>query len=133
MRQRYTASDFLPHIPNSGGIISTVADRAGCAWRTARDHIEKSPKLKALFEAECEALLDAAEGVVLGNIRAAADLQKAAASEGRTVFVDSADARWLLTRKGRNRGYGEAAEVNLTTAPGRIEIKTIRVHLPDSE
>ncbi len=130
MRQRYTASDFEPHIPNSGGIVSTISDRVGCAWKTAKTHIERTPKLKELFESECETSLDLAESVIVNNIRAARRLQEEAEAAGGCVIVDSSDARWFLTRKGRGRGYGESADVNLMTPPGRIAIKTIRVHLP---
>ena len=127
MRQRYTASDFLPHIPNSGGIVSTIADRAGCCWKTARDHIQRTPRLRELFEAECETALDLAESVIVGNILAAADLQRAAEAEGRDVpIVDSSDAKWFLSKKGKARGYGEVSAVTLRTAPGRIEIVTLR-------
>ncbi len=127
---RYTAKDFEPHIKGSGGIVSTVADRVGCCWKTADTHIQRTPKLKALFEAESEAALDVAEGVILGNIQAAADLQKAAAAEGRAVIVDSSDAKWLLTKKGKRRGYGESSEVHVAVGPGPIPIREIRVHLP---
>ena len=130
MRQRYVQADFEPHIPNSGGIIDTIATRAGCAWKTARTHIERTPKLKELFESECETALDLAEGVILGNIRAAADLQKAAEAEGRAVpIVDSSDAKWFLAKKGKARGYGELSTVNLGAAPGPIELVTIRAKM----
>ena len=130
MKKRYTAKDFEPHIIGSGGIISTVADRVGCAWRTVRDHIEQSPRLKALYDAECETVLDVAESVVYGNVQAAAKLQADARKVGVAAIVDSADARWLLTRKGRSRGYGETSEVSVSVGPGPIPIREIRVHLP---
>lgn len=133
MRQRYRASDFEPHIKDSGGIISTIADRAGCAWKTVKTHIERTPKLQELFESECETSLDLAESVIVNNIKAARRLQVEAEAAGACVIVDSSDARWFLTRKGRGRGYGESADVNLMAPPGRIEIKTIRVHLPDPQ
>ena len=130
MKKRYTAKDFEPHIIGSGGIISTVADRVGCAWRTARDHIEQSPRLKALLESESETALDLAESVIVGNIRAARRLQEEATAAGGCAIVDSSDARWLLTRKGRSRGYGETSEVSVSVGPGPIPIREIRVHLP---
>ena len=130
MRQRYTASDFEPHIPNSGGIIDTIATRAGCAWQTAANHIRRTPRLQALFDAECETALDLAESVIVGNILAAAALQKAAAAAGGDVpIVDSSDAKWFLSKKGKARGYGEVSAVTLRTAPGPIEMVTIRAKM----
>ena len=133
MKNRYTAKDFEPHIAGSGGIVSTISDRVGCAWKTAKTHIERTPKLKELFESECETSLDLAESVIANNIRAARRLQEEATAAGGCVIVDSSDARWFLARKGKGRGYGESADVNLMAPPGRIEIKTIRVHLPDPQ
>ena len=127
MKNRYTAKDFEPHIAGSGGIVNTVADRVGCAWRTARDHIQRTPKLKSLFDAECETALDEAESVIVGNILAAADLQRAAEAAGLDVpIVDSSDAKWFLAKKGKRRGYGDSSAVTLRAAPGRIEIVTLR-------
>lgn len=131
MKNRYTAKDFEPHIAGSGGIVNTVADRVGCAWRTARDHIQRTPKLKSLFDAECETALDEAESVIVGNILSARRLQQEAEAAGLDVIVDSSDARWLLTKKGKRRGYGDSSAVTLRTAPGRIEIVTLRAKMVD--
>ena len=110
----------------SGGIVSTVADRVGCCWKTADTHIQRTPKLKALFEAECETAVDEAESIILNNILAARRLQEEAAAAGVDLIVDSSDARWLLARKGKDRGWGDGLAVLLRTAPGRIEIVTLR-------
>lgn len=132
-KTRYKVADFEPHIKGSGGIISTIAARVGCDWNTARNWIDSSTKLTALYEAENEVILDVAESVVYGNVQAAAKLQAAATKGGQSIQVDSTDAKWLLTKRGKVRGYGDAADVNLRTPEGSIEIKTVRVHLPDDE
>jgi hypothetical protein len=130
MKKRYTAKDFEPHIIGSGGIISTIAERTGCCWKTARDFCEKTPRLKALLESESETALDLAESVIVNNIKAARRLQEEATAAGGCAIVDSSDARWLLTRKGRSRGYGETSEVSVSVGPVPIPIREIRVHLP---
>lgn len=94
-RTKYKATDFIDAIPGSGGIISTIAKRVGCDWTTARSIIDATPTLKAAYDNECEAVLDLAESILIKSIK-----------EG-----DSADAKWYLTRKGRNRGYVERQEV----------------------
>ena len=105
-KSRYNVSDFEPHIPGSGGIISTIAKRVGCDWFTAKTWIETSPTLKRAYDNECESVLDMAESVLLKNIK-----------DG-----DSADAKWYLSRKGKSRGYVERSEV--TGAEGEaIETK----------
>ncbi len=126
-------ADFEPHIKGSGGIISTIAAKVGCEWNTAEKWIKNNASLKALYDAECETVLDVAESVVYGNVQAAAKLQADARKVNTAVIVDSADAKWLLTKKGKRRGYGEESDITLKAAGGGIEIKTIRVHLPAEE
>jgi len=131
--RRYKVADFAPHIKGSGGIISTIAAKVGCEWETAEKWLKNNASLKALYEAECETVLDVAESVVYGNVQAAAKQQADLRKIGGVAMVDSADAKWLLTKKGKRRGYGEESDVTLRAAGGGIEIKTIRVHLPVGE
>ena len=101
----YSVKDFLDWIPGSGGIISTIAKRAQCDWRTANKYINEHPTLKAAYDAECETMLDLAESTVLKAIK-----------DG-----DTADAKWYLTKKGKRRGYGDTMEL---TGEGGGPIKT---------
>ncbi len=126
-------ADFEPHIKGSGGIVSTIAAKVGCEWNTAEKWIKNNASLKALYDAECETVLDVAESVVYGNVQVAAKLQADARKVGVAAIVDSADAKWLLTKKGKRRGYGDESDITLKAAGGGIEIKTIRVHLPAEE
>ena len=90
-KTRYKIADFETHIPGSGGIISTIAKRVGCDWWTARRHIDRSPKLTRLYDNENEAVLDLAESELIKAIK-----------DGNTQ-----DAKWLLSKKGKARGYGD--------------------------
>ena len=129
MKRRYTPSDFEEHIKGSGGIIDVVATRTGCSWRTAKRHLEQNPRLKMLFDAESASALDWAESVILENIWAARRLQEEAEAAGLDVIVDSSDAKWFLAKKGKARGYGDSSAVTLRTAPGRMELVTIRAKM----
>ena len=102
-KTRYTVADFEPHIAGSAGIITTIAKRVGCDWWTARTHIDNSPKLTKMYNDEAEGVLDMAESVLYKSIQAG----------------DTQDAKWLLTKKGKARGYGDAVEVS---GPGGGEI-----------
>lgn len=132
-RRRYKIADFEPHIKGSGGILSTIAARVGCNWITAKAFIEGNPTLAALYESECAVILDVAESVIYGNIQAAAKMQQDAAKTKQNIQVDSTDAKWILSRKGKKRGYGDESEISLKAPGGGIEIKTIRVHIPEEE
>ena len=36
----YTAAQFIAAIPGTGGIITKIAEKVGCAWHTAKKYIE---------------------------------------------------------------------------------------------
>ena len=101
-KARYTVADFEPHIQKSGGIISTIAARVGCDWNTARKHIDNSPKLTQMYNDECESVLDMAESVLIKSIQAG----------------DTQDAKWLLARKGKQRGYADKVEQEISGPDG---------------
>lgn len=113
----YKAKDFIKAIKGSGGIITTIAKDVGCCWNTAKKYIEGHKTVKDAYRAELETMIDRAEGVVLRNIDFAAELQKKKKKQ-----VDSGDAKWFLSRKGKDRGYVERQE---QTGPdgGAIKVK----------
>ena len=117
-KRRYTVADFEQAIPGSGGVVTTIAARVGCHWATAEVWINKSPTLQKLYDAEMEIMLDAAESVVHNNIRAA---QKKQESSDNTEIVESGDARWFLSRRGKRRGYGDSQEIT-GAGGGPVEI-----------
>jgi len=88
-RDQYRAAEFIEAIPGSGGIISTIAARVGCAWDTAKRYIENYATVRQAYENECEKVTDLAEAVVIGEIK------------NRDVHT----AKWYLMMKGRSRGY----------------------------
>ncbi len=104
-KELYTAKQFIDAIPGTGGIVSTIADRVGCKWHTAKKYIEKYPTVKDVYNEEIERVIDLAEGVLIQNIQIAAKQAKA----GRAV--DTADVKWFLSRKAKTRGYVERQEV----------------------
>ncbi len=107
---KYKAQDFISAIPGSGGIVSSIARKVGCEWNTAKKWVTEKPTVVVVYDAECEAVIDTAEGVVIGNIQAAVQIQQKARNEGRPRMVDSADAKWYLTKKGKHRGYVDSRQ-----------------------
>lgn len=93
--RQYTAQQFIDAIPGTGGIVSAIARKVGCEWETVQAWLDKAPTVRRVYDAECEAMLDLAESVLLKNIK-----------DG-----DTADAKWYLTKKGKRRGYGENLEL----------------------
>ena len=72
-----------------------IASRMNCAWDTARKDIEKYPTVQAAYQNECEEVTDLAESVLIGRIK----------------DKDSSAAKWWLTRKGIERGFGEKRDI----------------------
>jgi hypothetical protein len=96
----------LQAIKGSGSIISTIAKRLNCDWITAKRYVNKWEITRKAYEAEEETVLDMAESKLYEGIQ-----------QGNTQ-----DAKWLLSTKGKKRGFTERHEV---TGPdgGAIIIK----------
>lgn len=105
-KPQFTAAQFIAALPGTGGVISAIAARVGCTWTTAKKYIETYPTIAEAYAAECERMLDLAESVVFQNVKLAQDLQR-----DSRLPVDTSDAKWLLSRKGKGRGYSERTEV----------------------
>ena len=114
---QYRAQQFIDAIPGSAGIISTIARRVGCDWHTAKKYIDKFATVKAAYDDECDANLDRAESLIITNIGFGLRDQK----EHKTT-VESADARWYLMMKGKQRGYVQKQEMDVTSGGEQIRV-----------
>jgi hypothetical protein len=113
---RFTAERFLKAIPGSAGIISTIAQRVGCSWHTARKWIDAHPTIKRIYDDEREGILDLAEAKLIGAIK-----------DG-----DLGAIKYYLGTQGKHRGYVERQEV--TGADGEpIKFSEVVVELPDDK
>lgn len=106
----YSAAVVLEAVKNSYGIVSRVSERLECDWNTAKKYIEMYPESKELFDSEIERVLDLAESKVIKSIN----------------MDDIGTAKWLLSNKGKHRGYTIKTELE-----GTLEIKRAEYKLPD--
>jgi hypothetical protein len=101
-KRKLTLNKVKKAIQGTGGIISAIAEKCGCDWHTADKFIKEHDELIELLRCETEAVLDVGE---MGLFNA----------------VESNDPwaiQFLLSRKGKHRGYGEKVEVdNKNPAP----------------
>ena len=97
MAKHYTKEEVIDAIEGSAGIILTVSKRLKCTWDTAERWINKWEDTRVAFKNEGEKVLDMAEGQVLKAVNAG-DLQT---------------AKWVLSRKGKARGWGEDNSLKL--------------------
>lgn len=94
--RKFTAQVFIDAIPGSGGIISTIAKRVGCAWHTAKKYCAEYATVAKAYQDECESITDLAESTVLKSIQAG----------------DVTTAKWYLTMKAKGRGYSQKYEID---------------------
>ena len=104
MTIKFENSELKKAIEGSGGIMSTIAQRLGCDWMTARTKIEQAG-LGELLAGEKETLLDLAESKLIQNIQ----------------DQDTTSIIFYLKTQGKKRGYIEKSEIEQTVA-GNIKI-----------
>ena len=116
MGNHYSAQQFIKAIPGTGGIITAIAQRVGCEWHTAKKYITTYATIAQAYADEQERVLDRAESVLITSI-----------NEGNTQ-----DAKWMLSRKGKHRGYGD--NLSLTGEDGGpVETRLVVVFKDDSK
>ena len=86
---------ILEAINGSGGIITSIANKLGCAWDTANKYVNKNEKTRTAYRNEKEKILDLSENVVYQSIK-----------NGNTQ-----DAKWVLSTLGKKRGFGDSEPV----------------------
>ena len=89
---------ILAAIPDSGGVITRIADKLGLDRTTIYRRIHANPEVMEAIVAEREKILDIAEEGILAAVYSG----------------DVPTCQWYLTRKGRDRGYGDKTEVEAT-------------------
>jgi hypothetical protein len=119
MPRNFDRQDVLGAIEGCGGITLTVATRLGCEWHTADKYIKKWESTKQAFADESDKGLDRAESLIARNIDLGLRIQQETKQP-----VDSSDAKWLLSRKGKDRGYAERREIAGTGEGGAIPLIT---------
>lgn len=65
----YTAQQFIDAIPGTGGVVSAIADRVGCAWNTAKKYIDEYVTVNQAWQNERNRITDKAEHNIVGAIK----------------------------------------------------------------
>jgi hypothetical protein len=65
----YTCQQFIDAIPDTGGIISAIADRVGCAWGTAKKYIDEHPTVLEAWTNERNKITDKAQHNIIRSIQ----------------------------------------------------------------
>lgn len=92
---RYTMKQIEQVLRESKGMVFLASRQLGCSYNTIRAWVQRSPYLKALCEMEDGAVTDTAELKLYQAIL-----------NGEAWAI-----QYRLSRKGKDRGYGERIEV----------------------
>lgn len=92
--REFTQDQVLQAIKGSGGIVSAVGSKLGCAWHTADKYINKWETTRRAMADEGEKVLDLAENKLIEAIQ-----------NGEQWAIQT-----LLKTKGKKRGYTERQE-----------------------
>lgn len=95
---KYTEKQILEAISGTGGVVSDVAERLGCARSTVYRYVDRYPSVAEALQDEREELLDLAEEGLMKRVREH-DLRA-------IIFV--------LKTKGKDRGYTTYVDVGAT-------------------
>ena len=66
---KYTAQQFIDAIPGTGGVVSAIADKVGCAWDTAKKYLTEYATVNRAWENERSKITDRAEHNIVGAIK----------------------------------------------------------------
>jgi hypothetical protein len=134
-KEKLSTQQVIEAIKGTGGIVSVIARKLGVDWETIRAMIDRHPSVKAAFEVERESVLDLSESVLMQNIRLAQRAQLPqrddAGNEMYPLPVDTSDAKWMLSKRGKHRGYGERVEVTGADGGPVVVIRINGDNLPD--
>lgn len=100
----FSVKEIEAAIKDSGGIMSTIAERLRCDWHTADKYIKADKSLIEAYTAETESVIDLAESKLIENI----------GDNDNTAII------FYLKTKGKKRGYVERSEVETTVT--KIEL-----------
>lgn len=112
---KYDRDKFVEAVQGSGGILSTIAARLGVERYTVARWRDNLPEVQEIIADETEKTLDMAENGLI-----------VAARDGDLKAIN-----FLLSTKGKNRGFTTKVENNLS---GEISTKSVvTVYLPDNQ
>ena len=92
---------------SKGGIISSIAEKCGVDWHTVDKAIQADPECLQAWTNQRELFLDVCENTIAKSVASG----------------DTQDAKWVLSRLGKKRGYGD--QVDVTSGGEPITIKVV--------
>jgi len=110
---KITKKKFKDAVIDSGGIITTIANRISVTRKALYEWLVKNPEMRELIEHETEKILDMAEMSLFSQIK----------------DKDLGATKYILSTKGKTRGYIEQKEIK-TEHSGEIGVTKINIVMP---
>ena len=104
--RQYSAQEVIDAIENSFGIVSAIAKRLGCSRQMVYNYINNYVTVKRALETERQRHVDLAETKSLELVRSG----------------DGPQVRFVLSRLGKDRGWVEKQELDLTSGGEKLVI-----------
>jgi len=103
-----TDAEITVALMQAGGVVSEAARLLSYSSWDLKRRIDKEPSLQEVRDNAREGMVDVAESIMFHNINAIRKAQLE--DESGNLVSDSSDARWILSRLGKERGYIERRE-----------------------
>ena len=104
--QRFTEEQVAQAVMEAGGILTTAAQRLGCASCTIYEYLKRFPALKDVLVEARESALDEAESELMKLIRAG----------NLTAII------FFLKTQGKSRGYSERSDFGHTAGNEPVKV-----------
>jgi phosphoenolpyruvate carboxylase len=108
----YKMEEVLTAVKGSASIMSTIAQKLNCNWMTAQTYVNKWEETKIAYSDEIEKVLDICESSLFSSVKGG----------------DVQSAKWILSTKGKKRGYSEKMEIDIKNPdPINITVNGVKV------
>ena len=115
---KFTVTQICQALDSTRGMITLAADRLRCSPSTIYNYIDRHPRIQELIDAHNERMVDKAEYNLTDKIE-----------EG-----DLGAIKYVLSTKGKKRGYGEEMKHDVTHHDERGNVRTrVEILLSETE
>jgi len=91
-KHKISKKKFIAAVENTGGILMKIALKLGCSRPCVYDYLRDNPDMRVYVDQETEKILDLAEDGLFSKVKS----------------KDADAIKWVLSRKGKQRGYGDS-------------------------
>jgi hypothetical protein len=111
----HSQEEYIQAMQGSFGVVKTICKRLDLTRQALEKRCKSDPEIAAALKSARMEMVDFSESIMARNLRLAYAAQEPIINEDGTQTipfpVDSSDAKWVLSRLGRERGWGTTVEM----------------------